>query len=317
MHLTRRGFLQGSLAAGAAAAAGRPVAARQQAMNMHLRPALVRGVQLGSPWKVGGFTKELQDLSPEETARVATELGWEGIELPVRAKGHVLPERVDEDLPKMAAALKARNLDLMVLATDVRGVDPLSERVLRAAAKVGARMYRLGALRYREGVPIPQQLNQFRAQLKELAALNQQLGLTGLIQNHSGNGYVGAVLWDAYDLVKDINPQQLGIHFDIGHATVEAGQSWPTSFALVKDHIGAVIVKDFYWRHTPGKGSTVVWVPIGQGSIQPRFFTLLRASAFKGPMMMQWEYGFENTSLEARMKVLRADTQQLRAWLKA
>jgi sugar phosphate isomerase/epimerase len=234
----------------------------------------------------------------------------------VRAKGHVVPERVEEDLPKMSAALKARNLDLMVLATDVRGVDPLSERVLRAAAKVGARMYRLGALRYREGVPIPQQLNQFRAQLKELAALNQQLGLTGLIQNHSGNGYVGAAIWDAYDLVKDFNPQQLGLHYDIGHATVEGGLSWPTNFALVKDHVGAVIVKDFHWRHTPGKGSTVVWVPIGQGSIQPRFFTMLRASGFKGPMMMQWEYGFEGTSLEARMKTLRADTQQLRTWLK-
>ena len=300
MHLTRRGFLQGAAAAGAVASAWRPVAARQV-----------------SPWKVGGFTKELQDLSPEETARVATELGWDGIELPVRAKGHVIPERVDEDLPKMAAALKARNLDLMVLATDVRGVDPLSERVLRAAAKVGARMYRLGALRYREGVPIPQQLNQFRAQLKELAALNQQLGLTGLIQNHSGNGYVGAAIWDAYDLVKDFSPQQLGIHYDIGHATVEGGLSWPTNFALVKDYIGAVIVKDFIWRHTPGKGSTTVWVPIGQGSIQPRFFTMLRASGFKGPMMMQWEYGFEGTSLEARMKTLRADTQQLRTWLKA
>ncbi len=299
MHLTRRGFLQGAIAAGTIAATGREIAAQQAA-----------------PWKVGGFTKELQDLSPEETARVATELGWEGIELPVRAKGHVVPERVDEDLPKMAAALKARNLDLMVLATDVRGVDPLSERVLRAAAKVGAKMYRLGALRYKEGAPIPQQLDQFRAQLKDLAALNQQLGLTGLIQNHSGNGYVGAAIWDAYQLVKDLPPQQLGIHFDIGHATVESGLSWPTAFALVKDHIGAVIVKDFYWRHTPGKGSQTVWVPIGQGSIQPRFFTLLRASNFRGPMMMQWEYGFENTSLEARMKVLRADTQQLRAWLK-
>jgi sugar phosphate isomerase/epimerase len=299
MQLTRRGFLQGAVAVGAAAATVRPTAAQQKAL-----------------WKLGGFTKELQDLSPEDTARVATELGWEGIELPVRAKGHVLPERVDEDLPKMAAALKARNLDLMVLATDVRGVDPLSERVLRAAANVGAKRYRLGALRYKEGAPIPQQLDNFRAQLKDLAALNQQLGLTGLIQNHSGNGYVGAAIWDAYQLVKDVSPQQLGIHFDIGHATVESGLSWPTNFALVKDHIGAVIVKDFYWRHTPGKGSTTVWVPIGQGSIQPRFFTLLRESSFRGPMMMQWEYGFENTSLEARMKVLRADTQQLRAWLK-
>jgi sugar phosphate isomerase/epimerase len=311
MRLTRRGFLQGAVAAGAAAA--RPVAARQRAMNMG-GPAYVPQSQLASPWKVGGFTKELQDLSPEETARVAAELGWDGIELPVRAKGHIEPAQVEDDLPKMAAALQARKLDLMVLATDVRAVDPLAERVLRTAAKVGARMYRLGALRYREGTPIPQQLDQFRAQLKDLAALNQQLGLTGLIQNHSGNGYVGAAIWDAYDLLEDFSPQQLGLHFDIGHATVELGHSWPTAFSLVKDRIGAVIVKDFYWRHTPGKGSSTVWVPVGQGSIQPRFFTLLRESTFRGPMMLQWEYGFPDRSLEARMKVLRTDTEQLRRW---
>jgi sugar phosphate isomerase/epimerase len=229
----------------------------------------------------------------------------------------VLPERVDEDLPRFAAALKARNLDLMVLATDVRGVDPLTERVLGAAAKVGAKLYRLGALRYRENVPIPQQLDEFRAELKELAALNRQLGLTGLIQNHSGNGYVGAALWDAHELLRDFAPRELGIHFDIGHATVELGQSWPTAFNLVKDQIGAVIVKDFTWRHTPGKGSQVAWCPVGQGAVQPRFFTMLRASAFRGPIMLQWEYGFPDTTLAGRMTTLRADTEQLRAWLKA
>jgi sugar phosphate isomerase/epimerase len=319
MHLTRRGFLQGAVAAGAAAAAGRTTEGQTLPVRMKLQPAIVRAdaVRQNAPWKVGGFTKELQDLSPEDTARVATELSWDGIELPVRAKGHVLPERVDEDLPKMAAALKTRNLDLMVLATDVRGVDPLSERVLRAAAKVGARRYRLGALRYRDTAPIPQQLDNFRAQLKDLAALNRQLGLTGLLQNHSGNGYVGAALWDAYDLMKDFSPQDLGIHFDIGHATVELGQSWPTAFSLVKDRIGAVIVKDFYWQHTPGKGARVTWCPVGQGSIQPRFFAMLRASGFQGPLMLQWEYGFPDSSLPARMRVLRADTDQLRAWLKA
>lgn len=316
MRLTRRGFLQGALVAGAAAAAGRGA-------NAAPRPGLTPTAGAdgapaqGALWRMGGFTKELQDLSPEETARVAAELGWDGIELPVRAKGHVVPERVDEDLPKFAAALGARKLDLMVLATDVRAVDPLSERVLRAAAKSGARRYRLGALRYRENVPIPQQLDQFRAQLKDLAALNRQLGLTGLIQNHSGNGYVGAAIWDAYDLLKDFSPQELGLHFDIGHATVELGQSWPTAFNLVKDRIGAVIVKDFTWRHTPGKGSQVVWCPVGQGSIQPRFFTMLRDSTFRGPIMLQWEYGFPDTTLAGRMRTLRADTEQLRTWIKA
>ena len=69
--------------------------------------------------------------------------------------------------------------------------------------------------------------------------------MTGLIQNHSGDGYVGSAVWDIHALIEKIDPRDLGVHFDIGHATVEAGLSWPTSFALVKDRVGAVIVKDF------------------------------------------------------------------------
>jgi hypothetical protein len=106
-------------------------------------------------WKVGGFTKPIQDLSFDQTAQFTVDAGWDGIELALRAGGHVLPERADEDLPKMVAALKAKNRDVLALATDIKGgIEPLTERVLRAAAKAGIRFYRLGALRYRNDVSI-------------------------------------------------------------------------------------------------------------------------------------------------------------------
>ncbi len=267
-------------------------------------------------WKVGGFTKPIQDLSFEETARVAVEIGWDGIELALRAGGHVLPERVEEDLPKLVTALRARGQEILVVATDINGVSPLSERVLRASARAGIKLYRTGYFRYRQGASIPKQLDEFRAQLKDLAALNAQIGVTGLMQNHSGNGYVGSAVWDLHSLLENIDPRRIGVHFDIGHATAEAGLSWPTNFALVQDRVGAVIVKDFVWKRTPGRGGEPEWCPIGQGMVNPRFFTLLRASGFDGPLTMQYEYPFENNSVEARVKALKADNLQLRAWLK-
>src|SRR6185295_4127029 len=94
-----------------------------------------------SAWKVGGFTKPIQDLSFDETARVASEVGWDGIELALRAGGHVLPERVEDDLPKLVTALRARSQAVLVIATDVNRVGALSERVLRAAAREGIRLY--------------------------------------------------------------------------------------------------------------------------------------------------------------------------------
>jgi sugar phosphate isomerase/epimerase len=298
-EMTRRTFI-GSAAAIAAA----PAFALQES-----RPA----------WKVGGFTKVLQDLPYEKAAQAAVDVGWDGIELPLRAKGHVLPDKVEEDLPRMAEALKSKGLEILVLATDIKGAEePLTEKVLRASAKAGVRLYRLGSMRYKEGASIPRQLDEIRARLKDLAAMNRELGVTGLIQNHSGNGYVGASVWDLHDLLKDFDPRQLGVHFDIGHATVEAGLSWPTSFALVKERIGAVIVKDFHWKHAPGEGGKTVWVPLGQGAVHPRFFKLLRASAFQGPITMQFEYPFEGgAGLESRLRALKEDNRRLREWLKA
>jgi sugar phosphate isomerase/epimerase len=266
---------------------------------------------------VGGFTKVLQELDYEKTAQAAVDVGWDGIELPLRAKGHVLPDRVEEDLPKLIAALKAKNLEVLVAATDITAADnPHAEKVLRALVKNGIRLYRVGGYRYKEGMPIPAQLDRFRGMLKDLAALNKDLGITGLYQNHSGNLYVGASVWDIHELVKDLDPRQMGVHFDIGHATVESGLSWPTSFALVKDRVGAVIVKDFYWKHTPGQGAKDVWVPIGQGSIHPKFFGMLRASGFRGPITMQFEYpGVLGGDLETRLKHLKEDNRVLREWI--
>jgi len=296
-HLSRRTFLKS--AAVAAGAAAWPTAHAQTVA-----------------WKVGGFTKPLQDLSFDETARVAVEIGWDGIELALRAGGHVLPERVDEDLPKMVNALRAKNQEILVLATDVVRADALSERVLRAAARQGIRLYRTGYFRYRQGTSIPAQLAEIRAQLKDLAALNAQIGVTGLMQNHSGNGYVGSAVWDLHSLLESIDPHQIGVHFDIGHATAEGGLSWPTNFALVQDRVGAVIVKDFVWKLTPGQGGAPEWCPIGHGMVNPKFFTLLRSSGFMGPLTMQYEYPFENNSVGARVRALKADNAQLRAWLK-
>lgn len=291
--ITRRELLKGAAAA--------------LALPQETRPA----------WKIGGFTKALQDLSPEKTAEAAVEAGWDGIECPVRAKGHVLPERVEEDLPKMVEALKAKGLSILILATDIRGADePLTQKVLRTAAKAGVTLYRLGPSRYKEGVSLPRQLDELRPRLRDLAALNKELGVTGLLQNHSGNGSVGAAIWDLHDLLKDADPRQLGVHYDVGHATVEAGLSWPNNFALIRDRVGAVIVKDFYWKHTPGEGQKTVWCPLGRGSISPKFFGMLKSSGFRGPITMQFEYPWEGgDGLESRLRALKEDNRKLREWL--
>jgi hypothetical protein len=54
------------------------------------------------------------------TVRQKSADGWDGIECLVRPKGQVLPDHVDEDLPKFVEALKQRGHAIHTITTDVK-----------------------------------------------------------------------------------------------------------------------------------------------------------------------------------------------------
>jgi len=264
-------------------------------------------------FKFIGFTKPFQTRNAEDTADLVAEVGWDGIECPVRAKGQILPERVEEDLPKMVEALRRRNLELAIMATDIRdATNPLTQKVLRTASKLGIRRYRLGERHYHADTPIPRQLDEIRAELRDLVALNKELGLHAGMQNHSGQDYVGAPVWDIYDVIREFDPKYLGVFFDIGHATLEGGYSWPIQARLIQPYIGAVYVKDFAWNKTVN-GWEARWCPLGEGAVHREFFQTLRNSAFTGLICQHHEY-----ELGDRTQMVRAMKQDLRVlkdWL--
>ncbi len=270
----------------------------------------------------GGFTKTLQHLGLdyEETAEAVAEIGWDGIECPVRPKGHVLPERVEDDLPAMEETLRKRDMKILVMATAIHNADePHTEKVLRTAAGLGIKYYRMGWWQYESGKSIQDRLKEIKPQLRDLADLNRELGICGVYQNHSGNNYVGAAVWDIYELIKDIDSRYIASHFDIGHATVEGGYSWPIQYRLMKPLIGAFIVKDFNWKRTPGKGGTAQWCPLGEGLVSDAFFEMVKKSDYCGPVTQHFEYpvGGESTQqqLRNRIQAMKKDGRTLRKLL--
>jgi hypothetical protein len=99
ISLNRRQALQATLGAGIAALAGGPLTAEEP--------------KQGS--KIVTFTKPLQSLSYDELADRMAECGFDGIEAPVRSGGHIVPQDVEEELPKMVEALKKRDLTIEIL----------------------------------------------------------------------------------------------------------------------------------------------------------------------------------------------------------
>lgn len=224
------------------------------------------------PWKFCAFTKPLQFLSFNELADLMAELRFDGIEVAVRPGGHVLPEKVEEDLPRLVEALKQRGLEITILTSGINSAtQPHAEKVLRTAAKLGIKRYRMLWWQYDLKKLIPAQLDALRPGLKELVALNREIGISGLYQNHAGSDMLGAGLWDIYDLIKDFPPSDLGLAYDIRHAQVEAGLSWPTHFHLVKSQVAAVCVKDFAWENGKAKN-----MPLGQGQVDPKIMQMVK-----------------------------------------
>ncbi len=126
------------------------------------------------------FSKPFADFTPDQTAELVAEVGWDGIECPIREKStHIRPERIEEDLPKMVEALRKCGKKIGLVTTDIIAVTPLAEKVLRTLVKLDIRQYRMGFMHYQKDRPIPDSISEFTATIKELSALNRELGLQG------------------------------------------------------------------------------------------------------------------------------------------
>jgi sugar phosphate isomerase/epimerase len=263
-----------------------------------------------------GFTKPFQKLNFEDTADTVAEIGWDGIECPVRpqGQGQIEPERAPDDLPKLVEALKKRGKELLLIATAITSVgQPHAEQLLRTAARLGVRRYRLGFLRYDPARAIPEQLAEIGARLRDLAALNAELGLQAGFQNHSGRDQVGAPVWDLWTMMKDLDPRQMGVCFDIGHATVEGGLSHQIEARLVQSRFTAVIVKDFLWQRAARGGWQEQWVPLGEGMVDKAFFKWLKTTSFTGPICQHHEY--DHGAGRPMIEKMRKDLADLQSWL--
>ena len=262
-----------------------------------------------------GFIKPIQKLPYGEIARVAREMGWDGIECPVRKGGTVEPERAEEELPKVADALKREGMLLSVIATNILDAnDRVSQSVLRTARALHVSRYRTGYLHYDLSKPIVPQLESFRPRLRDLAQLNREIGIQGGMQNHSGRNYFGAPLWDLWEVVRDLDPRHLGIYFDIGHATVESGVSWGIQAKLVEPHLVTVSVKDFVWAKRK-ENWRHEWCQLGEGKVKQDYFKSLRESSFAGPICHHFEFPLGEG--EEKIASMKRESETLRRWLEA
>ena len=263
------------------------------------------------------FTKVCQELNLgfEEVASLISESGLDGVDCPVRPKGEVLPERVADDLPRYAAILKEHRLGISLITTAILSPDSSqTEKILRTAKKLGVRFYRTGFIDRRDDQEIKAQIAEARAKFKDLAAMNREIGIGAIVQNHSpaGHRYLGGDLNELEQILADLDANQVGAAFDIGHAIKVHGTEWRQHFERLKSHLKIAYVKD-----TDKSGQ---WVRFGEGEIgKVGYFKLLRESGFDAPVSMHIEFDWSkkgaNKNRDALIAALKESAAVLRGWL--
>lgn len=305
MHsISRRNFLQAATAGTIAALAtkGRAAAA------------------VPKPGPVCLFTKPIDTLPPEEICGMAAEAGFKALDLTVRKNGRIQPATVEKDLPAFAETARQAGLAIPLMVTALTGAgDADAQRVLKTAAAAGIRAYRMGYIQYEDGKPPREQLPAIHERFVRLAALNAEVGLCGLYQNHAGRA-LGAAVWDLAEALQGIDPLRMGCQYDIRHASVEGAESWSLGLRQIASHVRCLAIKDYRWEKR-GTRWVVENVPLGEGMVDfPGFFQFVKQLGLEVPVTLHVEYellGPEQNGLDAagRRKVIVAKIRRDLAWL--
>lgn len=230
------------------------------------------------------FSKHFPELKYDELGKTCRDLGFAGIDLTVRPKGHVLPENVVDDLPRAVDALRKAGLDVPMITTDITSAAG-AEPILKTAARLGIAYFKPGYWRYNAGDPLTR-IKEVASDIRGLAALATEYKITMGLHNHSGT-YVGEAVWDTWEMIRDLDPRWTGFYYDPGHATIEGGLGGrEISQKLVASRLKMVALKDFYWNK-----ATPVWCPMGEGVVKwAQVFGDLAKSGYSGPLSLHLEY---------------------------
>ena len=254
--------------------------------------------------------------SPEALCELFAAAGYDGVQWTVRKGGHATPENARAELPRLVKVAESFGLkcesictgitcDSALVGRDVPIAPSMSsdEYLLKAAADCGIRQFRAGYYFYDEkSETFAQSMRRFKRSFAALAAIGERYGIKAAYQNHStwGPAIFGGVVWDIYEIIRDLDPRWIGIEYDPMHAYFETYESWRHGFELVAPWISSIDLKDFHYRPDPknAKRTKKAMVAAGDGIVPwGEVRRLVEANGVDPLYILHFEYDFDKTDL--------------------
>jgi sugar phosphate isomerase/epimerase len=244
------------------------------------------------------FSKHLPRMDGRGLGRSLKTLGFGGVDLTVRPKGHVEPARVTQDLPLFVEGIRKEGLAVPMITTELTSDgDPAARPTLETAAALKVPYFKTGYYYY-AFVDARKEIEAAAAKLRGLAALSAASGVHLGFHNHAG--YIGGGIWDVVPVIDSLDPKTAGYYFDVRHAVVEGGDGgWRSAFSVVAPRLSMIALKDFFWEKTAA-GWRVQNCPMGEGMVNWKsYFALLAKAGFHGPASLHLEYEVPGTTPDA------------------
>ena len=230
------------------------------------------------PWKmpVPGLGKFVHDM------------GFDGIELPVRPGYQVEPEKV-KDLPGVARQLAEFGVEI----TSVAG--PTDEATMAACAEAGVPVIRICVSIEQEGYMASEA--RLQREYDALVPLLDRYGVTLGIQNHCDRCICNAM--GMRHLMEKYDPRHIGAVWDAAHNALN-GEDPEMAIDIVWSHLCMVNLKNAFWRRTTGpEAEDVQWRPYWTTGRQglaswPRVAEELKRRDFQGVLCLTAEYSDEH-----------------------
>jgi len=241
----------------------------------------------GKDIKFSLFTKPWKNISIDELGKFVSELGFDGIEFPLRPGYQVEPQNAEKELPAMAKKLREEyGVEILSVASIT------DENIFAACAEAGVPVIRIM-------VNVDPDLGYMgteakkKKELEGLIPLCEKYEVKIGVQQHCG--LMTSNCMEVLHLIEDFDPKYIGAIWDAAHSGL-AGEEPEQALDIVWSHLCMVNFKNAFYRRINGpEADEAQWgrfFTTGNHGLcsWPRAVKYLKKRGYKGTVCLPAEY---------------------------